>query len=389
MIRLFTMPCMWFALGVVALLWSSCGAPQADEQEKQVGEWYRADWAKGIRWHVENGTPSAAELSNPRTGEVWAFVFRDSADWRPFGEAPHVVIGDVAARGLATLSTTHVALLAAWNRDLSHWAGGAYVDYLQEDQALHRLATGASLDFSGQPELDRELLLAANPAALTIYPFGDPLAGSSIADKIPVLPIGEYLEPHPLGRAEWMVFLGWACGKSAESQAFFDDVAGRYLAVRDSVAAAAGDAPDVFAGSVRNGVWHAPGGESLVAQFLRDAGADYMFTARDGHENVEVPLEEMMMMASHADAWGVVWHAPGGLDWEAFVEADKRYEVLAPPSGKIFAANTAECDYFGSWVARPDDMLKNLAHLFHPEAVADVASPCFRWLEDARNEQAP
>lgn len=369
---------MWFALCAVASCWLGCAAGPGAEVEQAT--WRAATWAKGIRWHGPQTKPTAAELSNPRTGEIWAVVFRDSADLQPLADAPHVVIGHVHQHGLATLSTTHVALLGAWDEDLSHWAGGAYVNYLQDERALARLASGAALDFSGQPELDRERLLAATPAALTIYPFGDPLAGSSIADRIPVLPLGEYLEPHPLGRAEWMVFLGWACGEGAAAQDAFMRVANRYEAVRDSVAGLS-QTPEVFAGSVRNGVWHAPGGESLVAQYLRDAGTHYLFTERDGHENIEVPLEMMMSMANQADAWGLVWHAPEGLDWSDLAEADERYVDLLPGTSKIFAANTAECDYFGSWIARPDEMLQNLAHLFHPDAVSRVEESCFAWLE--------
>lgn len=388
MIPQFSLHTLRFALLATTVLSMGCSVPVHEVPKSQDVTWNNAAWARGIRWYGAGEEPAAAALSNPRTGEVWAVVFRDSADLQPLGDAPHVVIGDAAAHGLATLSTTHVALMSAWNPNLSHWAGGAYVDYLQDDQALQRLAAGLAQDFSGQPELDRERLLAAQPAALTIYPFGDPLAGSSIADRIPVLPLGEYLEPHPLGRAEWMVLLGWACGEWSEARAVFDQIVERYVSVRDSVAGVA-IAPKVFAGSVRNGVWHAPGGESLVAQFLHDAGANYMFNARDGHENVEVPLEEMLAMASQSDAWGVVWHEPAGLDWSAVIDADARYADLVPNTGKIFGANTAECDYFGSWVARPDDMLRNLANLFHPDWVSPVEEPCFVWLDGVPNPSRP
>ena len=38
--------------------------------------------------------------------------------------------------------------------------------------------------------------------------------------------------------------------------------------------------------------------------------------------------------------------------------------LIIPDSGRVFIANTAECDYFGWWVAHPDEMLRNLRELF-------------------------
>jgi iron complex transport system substrate-binding protein len=289
-----------------------------------------------------------------------------------------VVVGD---GGIATLSTTHVALLRAWDDELAHWAGGAYVDYLMDSVAIAVLDDERAADFSGSPEIDKEQLLMAAPGALTIYPFGDPLSGTGIAEAIPVVPIGEYLEPHPLGRAEWMVLFGWMCGKEQEAEAAFAACAERYLALTKLPVEVR--RPRVFAGSVRNGTWHAPGGESLVAALLQDAGAEYIFKGTNGHENVEVPLEEMFALAADADAWGVVWHAPEGLTMETLLTADERHAWLVPEGVRVFGANTASCDYFGSWVAAPDALLENLIDLFHPELLSErPGEGCFEWLTE-------
>ncbi len=341
----------------------------------------QAGWAKGLVWWGDPASPDAVSLSNPRTGEPWAVVFRDSSALRVLPGGPPVVVGNVASNGLATLSTTHVALMAIWDPTLASWAGGAYVNFLRNEIALEQLAAGAAMDFSGQPELDKERLLAANPAALTIYPFGDPLAGTSVERQIPVVPIGEYLEPHPLGRAEWMLLFGWLAGELPRARTAFSEVAQEYESIRQALTEER-HRPKVFTGSVRNGVWHAPGAQSLVAQFIADAGLENLLEAQSDTENIEIPLEQMLQLSQEADAWGVVWDAPEGMTWSTLEAADARYALLAPPSGRVFAANTAVCDYFGDWVARPDEMLRNLAQLFHPDVVDPPQSPCFKWLTD-------
>lgn len=376
---------MWIVI-MCACFWSQCGSlTDSDTVTHTKAEWKAAKYAKGFRWYVQSEFNLAAELSNPRTGEVWAVVWRDSIAFKNFHQyaesVPHVVARKVDDRGIATLSTTHVALMSSWDEELSNWAGGGYIQYLQNPNALAKIASGQAHDFSGQPELNKEKLVAAKPGALTIYPFGDPLEGTAIGRHIPVVPIGEYLEPHPLGRAEWMVLLGWLCGHTAEAQQRFDVIVSAYADVQDKLKFLnKEDVPKVFAGSMRNGVWHAPGGGSLVAQLIRDAGADYLFDAKNGEENIEVSLEMMMVMGEQADALGVVWEAPDGLSQETLLESDARYASVIPRTKKVFGANAAECDYFGSWVARPHDMLRNLAHLFHPDEVDAPADICFQWL---------
>lgn len=376
---------MWIVM-ICACFWSQCSLlPDSDAVVRTRAKWKPAKFAKGFRWFVQSESNLAAELSNPRTGEVWAVVWRDSVAYKNFHvhaeSVPQVVANQVVERGIATLSTTHVALMSSWDEELSNWAGGGYIQYLQNSIALAKIASGQAQDFSGQPELDKEKLVAAKPGALTIYPFGDPLEGTGIGRHIPVVPIGEYLEPHPLGRAEWMVLLGWLCGQTAEAQLRFDVIASAYADVREKLESVKKvDVPKVFAGSMRNGVWHAPGGGSLVAQLIRDAGAEYLFDAEYGEENIEVSLEVMMVMGEQADAFGVVWEAPNGLSQKTLLESDVRYASVIPKGERVFGANTAECDYFGSWVARPHDMLHNLAHLFHPTEVDAPADICFRWL---------
>ena len=79
----------------------------------------------------------------------------------------------------------------------------------------------------------------------------------------------EYLEPHPLGRAEWMVPLAWIVGDSAAGAEAFDAVETRY---EKWLMRPVKTGKRVFTGSVADGVWHAPGQGSFVAQWIKDAG---------------------------------------------------------------------------------------------------------------------
>ena len=66
-----------------------------------------------------------------------------------------------------------------------------------------------------------------------------------------------------------MVPLAWLAGDSAAGVLAFDAVEAKYTAAVD---ASINAGKRVFTGSVADGVWHAPGKGSFVAQWIEDAG---------------------------------------------------------------------------------------------------------------------
>jgi iron complex transport system substrate-binding protein len=348
----------------------------------------KASHAEGFQWRMWQDAQQSRvclEIRNPGDSTILATVYRDSATWSSDAHRSEtaVVLGP-PERGLATLSTTHLALISAWDSACFHWSGGAYTEFIRWEPALGKLARSEAQDIGGKPEVDREKLLALRPAALTTYPFGDPLEGVNVRQEIPVVSILEYLESHPLGRAEWMRVMGWMMGELPARQADvkFQQVADSYERLRLDLAQKPMK-PRVFTGSVQQGTWHAPGSKSFIARLLADAGLDYIVDADSERDNVKVPLEEMIVLSQSADAWGLVLHHPETLTRASFLDSDERHAMLLPPTHQVFVANTAQCDYFGWWVARPDVMLENLVALFddnHPWSY-DV-EPCFEWIAE-------
>jgi iron complex transport system substrate-binding protein len=375
------------AAGCWAVLGLACAAPQAGD-EKATERKVLPEWATGFFWLERQDGPDREVLVIQGSEGAGVRVFRDSAAYRAWeGGNSDRVLGP-PQRGIATLSTTHVALLASWD-GWGHWAGGGSVKYLQFPEAVAGLASQRFRNYGREQGLDKELLLAHPPSCITSFPFGDPLAGTGIADVVPVIELTEYLEAHPLGRAEWMRVMGWLAGAESllSADSAFAAVAGRYEELRARVEAhqqrPEATVPEVFTGSVQDGVWHAPGGESLIARFLADAGAKYTFAEEEGAKNIQVSLERMRVVQARADAWGWVVHSPEGTDWDRLLGEGSPLADYVPASGRVFVANSAECDYFGAVIAEPDALLANLVRLLHPELPQSPESSdsgCFEWL---------
>ena len=362
---------------------TACSQPEDSVmQQGAVYEW--PDHAERFRWRTLNEGNCLEVLA--ANDEILATVYRDSAALLcdAYGVDDPVVLAEHEA-GLATLSTTHVSLMEPWDSMLVHWKGGGSLDYVRSSAATDRIARNEVLDFGGNPEWNHEAILMASFRAFCIYPFGNPLEGVTWANDLPVVPILEYDEPSPLGRAEWMKALAWLVSDSAldEANRVFDGVAARYVHAR-AQGLPREDSLVVLTGSVEQGLWSAPNSRSFVAQLLRDAGARYALSGEMRQGNVELSLEALYAMRGEVDALGLVLYEPdtANLTLARWIESNPHHAQILPSSGQVFAANAVTCDYFGWWVAHPDAMLRNLRHVLYGEgdgATGDQ-SPCFKWL---------
>ena len=380
--------------GVVALSGWGCSTPESTRDTSTEPSYLKPAYAEGFRWRSLNCAAagqgaSCLEILTPNRSQVLTTVYRDSAaylnDTGIPKEAEAVVLASQST-GLTTLSSTHVALMEPWDPNLTSWSGGGYLEYVQNPVAEECVAQGRVLDFGGSPEWDREAIAGSTFRAFCIYPYGNPLEGMAWAESVPVVPILEYLEPTPLGRAEWMKALAWLVDEPAMGRAdsAFGEIAAAYEQLKQQPISDR-DSMVVFTGSVDQGAWSAPGGESFIARLLKDAGAKYLFADRAGAENIAISIEEMVVMRDETDAWGMVLYHPEAplISRQALMALDPRNQMFLPRSGKVFVANTAECDYFGWWVAHPEAMLANLRELFYAQS-ADIQdfgiAPCFQWI---------
>ena len=273
---------------------------------------------------------------------------------------------------VATWSTTHAPHLRALGAEM-HWCATGYLDRVDLDSTV----SGVPLvNLGGDGGLDEESLLVSKADVLTSYPFGDPMQGVTERTGIPVMAFREYAEPHPLGRAEYIKVFGWLTGQQERADSVFEAIAERYNRIRKQGAEdAAQGRPSVFTGSEQGGGWTAPTGDGLVARLVEDAGGHYLLDDRLEAEmglrregrNVEMDREQFAVLATGADAWGKVVHAPEGWYMEDAV-SDMSW---IPLEGKLlFHCNTHEVDYFGQAILEPDRMLSDLHNLFHGDSLS-------------------
>ena len=272
---------------------------------------------------------------------------------------------EVPLARMVLLSTTHASYLADLGQ-VATIAGMAEVERVREPEVRAALDAGSIRNVGGEAGLDRELVVSLAPEAVLAYPFGREALALPPDGAAPLVQVAEYLEHHPLGRAEWLRFFGLLTGTEELADSLFRRTEARY----ESQVVGSDDGPSVFFGSAWQGTWWVPSGRSHMATLLRDAGARPLFVDSTGADNVAVDLERLLVEGRDADAWGMVVEVhgqPGPTPSDLALHDTRLLALPVFTKGVLFAANSATSDLFGRALLEPDVQLQDLVCLFHPE----------------------
>lgn len=261
---------------------------------------------------------------------------------------------------------------------LSVVKGMTYTSGVKNSDILDLVETGEIREMISGDGIDFERMLELNPDVVLAYSFGEADFSRYEELGIPVVLLMDYKESHPLGRAEWIKVVGCLLGKYEEAEAIFQEIEAAYIAVKNQ-AMLHSTIPSAFTGSRYGDFWYAPGRESYISKFIRDAGASYTFDHIEGQESAELDFEQALVTISQADYWGLVVSSEEPFTSDDILEMSPLYENLkAFREKQIFVCNTAEEDYFGDAVMEPHLILADLYHIFHPNVESDSTFHYFK-----------
>ncbi len=238
---------------------------------------------------------------------------------------------------------------------------------------------GSSLNF--------ELLLSLDPDLVMTFGTGNPQFDTFpklIELGIPTGIVAEYMESSPLGQAEWIKFTALFFNREGKAESVFTEIATRYEQMKQ-IAQNVSDRPTVFTGFNQSGTWYVPGGQSYVAQYLDDAGAEYLWGENESRGSLPLDFEAVYERAQTADYWLHV-----NQDWENLedtTQQDQRYaNFQALQQGQVYN-NDARVnpaggnDFWESGIVNPDVVLADLIKILHPERLPEHELVYYRELE--------
>ena len=355
------------------LLLVSCVSNKKTSLEAFNQDIYTPEYASGFKiLGADNVQSTLIQVFNPWQGakdvEMSYFISRNGEKAPAGFTGPTIPAG---AKQIVCMSSSYIAMLDALGQ-ADRIVAVSGIDYVSNPYII---AHKDSIKDMG-PEMNYELLLGLKPDVVLLYGIGD--AQTAVTDKlkelsIPYMYVGEYLEESPLGKAEWMVALSELTDSREKGIEIFSEIPKRYQTLKD-LTASVEQRPTVMFNTPWNDSWIMPSTKSYMAQLVNDAGADYIYKENTSNSSAPIGLETAYGLIQKADYWINVGMASTLDELKAvnpkFTDAKSVREKTAYNNNLRLTA-TGGNEYWESAVVRPDIVLRDLIHIFHPELVSD------------------
>ena len=355
------------------LFLTSCISNKKTSLEAFNQDIYTPEYAAGFKiLGATNVQSTLIQVFNPWQGskevEMSYFISRNGEQAPTGFTGPTIPAG---AKRIVCMSSSYIAMLDALGQ-VNRIVAVSGIDYVSNPYIL---AHKDSIKDMG-PEMNYELLLGLKPDIVLLYGIGD--AQTAITDKlkelsIPYIYMGEYLEESPLGKAEWMVVLSELTDSREKGIEIFSEIPKRYLSLK-ALTESVGQCPTVMFNMPWNDSWVMPSTQSYMAQLVTDAGADYIYKENTSNSSTPIGLETAYKLIQKADYWINVGMASTLDELKTvnpkFVDA-KAVREKTVYNNNLRTTPTGGNDYWESAVVRPDVVLRDLIHIFHPELVSD------------------
>ena len=323
------------------------------------------------------GSARLVEVLYPYQGakEGFKYLLVERGQKVPAHDADTKVI-QVPIASIVCTSTTHIPLLD-YLEESEKLVGFPTLDYISSEKTRKLIDVGAVEELGVDQGMNIEKIAVLKPDLVMGYTmtaeYGQYRKMEDLG--VPVVINAEYLEEHPLGRAEWIKFMALFFHKEDEAEKVFKMIEENYLSTK-ALADQTTEKPTVLSGVVYGDTWFLPGGKNYAAKLFSDAGCQYLWNDDSSNGFLQLSFESVYEKAHHADLWiGVASFNT----LEELSNADQRYTKFSPYiNHKVYTYNARKGAKGGSeflelGYLRPDMILKDLVKISHPELLPEYS----------------
>jgi iron complex transport system substrate-binding protein len=331
-------------------------------------------YAEGFKVSI-HGTSKLVEVLYPFQGATsgYKYLLVPQGDTVPEHEAGTRIIFTPLSSIVCT-STTHIPLLDYLN-ETDKLVGFPTTDYISSEKMRKRIDVGKIQELGVDKGLNLERLAMLKPGMVMGYTMSSDFGQFKKVEElnIPVVINAEYLEKHPLGRAEWIKFMALFFNKETLADSVFNTIEKNYLETK-ALADNTTKRPTVLSGIVYGDAWFLPGGQNYASKLLKDASCNYLWGNDSTNGYLELSFESVYEKARNADIWIGVGTFKS---LEEIKMADHRYTKFKPfKSKEIYTYDARKGAKGGSeflelGYLRPDIILKDLLKIGHSELLPE------------------
>ncbi|SHI96635.1 ABC transporter substrate-binding protein [Pseudozobellia thermophila] len=317
-------------------------------------------------------------------GYTYALVPKDKMAQTTLDRDAYDAIVTVPVEKIVVTSTTHIPSLEVLGVG-DRLVGFPNTALISSKATRKRIESGQVKELGNNESINTEMLIELNPDVVVGFAINDQNKAYQTVKRsnIPVVYNGDWAEESPLGKAEWIKFFAPFFGLEKKADSLFAGIEKEYAQAKE-LAANATEKPTVLTGGLYKDVWHVSGGKSWMAQFLEDAQAAYLWAGNNETGGVAVSLESVLAKAEKADFWLNPSMLTSYADMQDANRHYTRFEAFKKRkiySNVIAKGDTGGLLYYELAPNRPDLVLKDLIHIFHPGLLPDYTPHFFKPLQ--------
>ncbi|WP_343695334.1 ABC transporter substrate-binding protein [Flavobacterium sp.] len=314
---------------------------------------------------------SVVTVSNPwpNANKDFKYILKEKEAKVPDSLQSYTTI-QVPLESVVVTSTTNIPFLEMLEVE-NKLVGFPHTDYISSEKTRALIDQGSVKNVGQNEKLNIEQLIELSPDLIVTFGVdnNNPMLDNLKKSGLNVLIQGDWMEQSPLGKAEWIKLYGALFGKEDKAKELFDKIVDSYKQAQKLVA----DKPStskVLYGSMYEDVWYVAKGNSWVAQFMKDAKANYIWADLKGTGSEGLSFEKVLDKAKEAD----IWIASGSFkSLDELQKANPHYgefdafknKNVYNFEGKLGA--TGGTVYYELAPSRPDLVLKDYIKIFHPD----------------------
>lgn len=357
----------YILLGLITIILFSCQSEKIDNVENSNSNEFAQNFS------IQNFNDyKIVEVTNllDNSNENYKYVLHKN---EPPKNIKNAIFIKLPIQSAACLSTTHIGMISELGAGrVIKGATNINLIYNAEIEKAVKNQEVKELGFEGN--LNYETLLDVNPDVVFTYGLSD-LSQVKKLKSLGLKPVvvAEFREKTPLARAEWIKFFAAFLEKESEATTIFDKVGEEYQSLSKKIETVE-NRPTVFTGIPFQGVWYVPTGESYLAQYIKDAGGDYLWKDTKGSLSLSLDLEAILAKAQNAQKWLDVGFVFSKADVE---KSDKRMANFEAFSiGEMYNYTTrvnenGGFDIYESAIVYPNVVLKDFVKILQPQLLPE------------------
>jgi iron complex transport system substrate-binding protein len=276
----------------------------------------------------------------------------------------------VPLESVVVTSTTNIPFLEMLEVE-DKLVGFPHTDYVSSEKTRVLIDKGSVKNVGQNEKLNIEQLIDLSPDLIVTFGVdnNNPMLDNLKKSGLTILIQADWMEQSPLGKAEWIKLYGALFGKEEKAKELFDKIVLSYNQAKKLLADKPATATVLY-GAMYEDVWYVAKGNSWVAQFMKDAQANYLWADLKGTGSEGLSFEKVLVKAKTAD----FWIASGSFKTlDEFGKINTHYSQFDAFKNKNVytfegkSGATGGTVYYELAPSRPDLVLKDYIKIFHPD----------------------